>query len=92
MLRSQAALCLFTGSFEMSVFQMLLAGKSGQLASVAAGPRGADNGAAAGAAAAPLQAASSVATSASSNGLVCKPGRILLRILTRPMLARQDLE
>ena len=30
MLRSQAALCRSTGSFEMLVFQMLLAGKSGQ--------------------------------------------------------------
>jgi hypothetical protein len=31
MLRSQAAPCWFTGSFEMSVFQMLSAGNMGQL-------------------------------------------------------------
>jgi len=30
MLRIQAALCAFTGSLEMSVFQMLLAGNIGQ--------------------------------------------------------------
>ncbi len=38
MLRSHAALCLSTGSLEMSVFQTLLAGNTGQLPSVAAGP------------------------------------------------------
>jgi len=38
MLRSHAALCVSTGSLEMSVFQTLLAGNIGQLPSVAAGP------------------------------------------------------
>lgn len=37
MLRIHAALCLSTGSLEMSVFQTLFAGKTGQFASVAAG-------------------------------------------------------
>lgn len=37
MLRIQAALCLSTGSLEMSVFQTLFAGNIGQFASVAAG-------------------------------------------------------
>jgi hypothetical protein len=45
MLRSQAALCMSTGSLEMSVFQTSLAGKIGQFATVAAGPGGADSGA-----------------------------------------------
>src|SRR5215813_7206222 len=45
MLRSQAALCLSTGSFEMSVFHTLLAGNIGQLARVAVGPAGLDSGA-----------------------------------------------
>src|ERR1022692_4704192 len=38
MLPSQAALCGSAGSLEMSVFQILLAGKMGQLASSAAVP------------------------------------------------------
>jgi hypothetical protein len=36
---------LSTGSLEMSVYQMSSDGKIGQLATVAAGPRGADSGA-----------------------------------------------
>ena len=73
MLRIQAALCLSTGSLEMSVFQTLFAGKIGQPASVAEGVLatgglpaliGTD------AAATPPHAARTPTESASSNGLV----------------------
>jgi hypothetical protein len=76
MLRIHAALCLSTGSLEMSVFHTLFAGKIGQFASVAAGALarcalplpllliGTD------AAATPPQAARRLAETTSSNGLV----------------------
>jgi hypothetical protein len=72
MLRSQAALCESTGSLEMSVFQMLFAGKIGQPASSPDGPlpapgRGAFGGTAA-PAAAPAQAAMMITGARRSSG------------------------
>lgn len=70
MLRSHAALCLSTGSLEMSVFQTLFAGKIGQPASVAAGATDAPAPCGTDAAATPAEPAMMPAESTSTNGLV----------------------